>query len=90
MMSYQQWVEYAIVEYDTVSINYNHKIYENMIEDPNTHDLSLVQLTLREVLSKCAGTDFEDRIKRAVMKCVYTDADLKKEVRRIMNLFFEV
>lgn len=90
VLDYKQWVEYAIVEYDVVSKNYNMKVYENMVEDPETHDLSLVQMTLREVLNKCAGTNYEDQIRRAVMKCVYANADLKKEIRRVMNPFFEV
>ncbi|MCM1282343.1 MAG: hypothetical protein NC180_04245 [Muribaculaceae bacterium] len=89
MMTYQDWIEYAVVEFDVVSKNYNQKVYENIVEDPKTHERKLVQMTLREVLNKCSGTNYEDRIKRAVMKCVYTEANLEKEVRRIMNPFFE-
>ena len=31
-MTYREWVEYAIVEYDVVSKNYNYKVYENIID----------------------------------------------------------
>lgn len=89
-MTYQEWIEYAIVEYDVVSKNYNHKVYENMVINKETHMADLIQLSLREVLTMCDGTNYEDRIKRAVMKCVYTEASLEREVRKIMDLFFEV
>lgn len=89
-MTYQDWIEYAIIEYDVVSKNYNQKVYENVIENKETGELELVQLTLREVLGICAGTNYEERLKKAIMKCVYTDADLEKEIRKIMNPFFEV
>jgi len=89
-MTYKEWVEYATVEYPTVSKNYNFKVYENMIEDKTTHERKLIQLTLRDVLLRCEGTDYEDRIKRAVMKCVYTDAKLEREIRKVMNPFFDV
>ena len=89
-MTYQDWIEYALVEYDVVSKNYNHKVYENVVENRETGEIELVQLTLRDVLNICAETNYEERIRRAVMKCVYTDGDLKKEIRKIMNPFFEV
>ena len=89
-MTYQDWIEYAIIEYDVVSKNYNQKVYENVIENKETGELELVQLTLREVLGICVGTNYEERLKKAIMKCVYTDADLEKEIRKIMNPFFEV
>ena len=73
-----------------MSKNYNQKVYENVIENKETGELELVQLTLREVLGICAGTNYEERLKKAIMKCVYTDADLEKEIRKIMNPFFEV
>ncbi|MCD7709321.1 MAG: hypothetical protein LUI02_05555 [Clostridiales bacterium] len=89
-MTYKEWIEYAIVEYDVVSKNYNHKIYENVVKDEKNHAPTLVQLTLRDVLNKCEGTNFEDQIKRAIMKCVYTGARLDVEVRKVMDPFYEV
>lgn len=89
-MDYSEWIEYALVEFDLVSRNYNSKVYENVIEDPNTHKRELVQMTLREVLEICKGTNYQERIKRAVMKCVYTDTKLEPEVRRVMDPFFDV
>ena len=88
-MTYKEWVEYAILEYDLVSKNYNHKVYENMILDKDTKQMKLVQMTLRDVLNKCDGTNYEDRMRRAVMKCVYTGAKLNNEIRRVMDPFFE-
>ena len=49
----------------------------------------LVQLTLRDVMNKCAGTNFEEPIKRAIMKCVYTDAKLDNEIRKVMDEYFQ-
>lgn len=89
-MTYSEWIEYALAEYDLVIRNYNSKVYENVIENPKTHKTDLMQLTLREVLETGKGTNYEERIKRAVMKCVYTDAKLEPEIRRVMDPFFEV
>jgi predicted RNase H-like nuclease len=50
--------------------------------------MELVQLTLREVLTKCEGSVFETQIRQAVMRCVYTDASLEKEVRPVMDLYY--
>lgn len=89
-MTYKEWIEYAIVEYDVVSKNYNQKVYENVVENKKTHEMELVQLTLREVLTRCDGTNYEERIRRAVMKCVYTGEKLDIEIRKVMDPFFEV
>lgn len=89
-MTYREWVEYAIVEYDVVSKNYNYKVYENIIENKETHENQLVQLTLREVLQKCEGTNFEEAMRKAVMKCVYTNSKLEREIKKVMDPFFEV
>lgn len=89
-MTYRKWIDYAIAEYEVVSRNYNSKVYENVIEDPATGRTDLKQMTLREVLETCADTNYEERIKRAVMKCVYTNAKLEPEIRRVMDPFFEV
>ena len=89
-MTYKEWIEYAIVEYDVVSNNYNQKVYENVVENKKTHEMELVQMTLREVLTRCDGTNYEERIRRAVMKCVYTEEKLDIEIRKVMDPFFEV
>lgn len=89
-MTYSEWKDYAIVEYDIVSKNYNKKIYETVAENKETHNMDLIQLTLREVLNKCAGTNLEMPMKRAIMKCVYTDAKMDKEIRKVMDLYYEV
>ena len=87
-MEYKEWREFAITEYDVVSKNYNFKVYESVVNNPKTKELELVQLTLREVLSKCEGTVFERQIRQAVMRCVYTDSQLDKEIRPIMDLYY--
>ena len=89
-MTYSEWKDYAIVEYDVVSRNYSKKVYEAVVNDKTTGKGELVQLTLRDVMNKCAGTNFEEPIKRAIMKCVYTDARLDAEIRRVMDEYFEV
>ncbi len=87
-MSYKEWREYALTNYDVVSKNYNYKVYEGLVKDPKTYETQLVQLTLREVLTKCEGSVFERQIRQAVMRCVYTDAQLNKEIRPVMDLYY--
>jgi hypothetical protein len=87
---YKEWLEMAITNYDVVSKNYNRKVYEAVIEDRQTKKMDLVQLTLRDVLSKCEGTIFEAQIRRAVMKCVYTDAKLEREIRPVMDVYYRI
>lgn len=87
-MSYKEWKEYALTNYDVVSKNYNYKVYEGLVKDPKTNETQLVQLTLREVLTKCEDSVFERQIRQAVMRCVYTDAQLNKEIRPVMDLYY--
>lgn len=89
-LTFRQWREMAIMEYEVVSKNYNRKVYESAVIDKDTHNVELVQLTLREVLDKCEGTNYEYIIKRAIMKCVYTNDRLEKEVKEVMDEFYEV
>ena len=88
-LSFRQWREMAIMEYEVVSKNYNRKVYESAVIDKDTQNVELVQLTLREVLDKCEGTNYEYNIKRAIMKCVYTNDRLEKEVKEVMDEFYE-
>ena len=87
-MSYKEWKAYALTNYDVVSKNYNYKVYEGLVKDPKTNETQLVQLTLREVLTKCEGSVFERQIRQAVMRCVYPDAQLNKEIRPVMDLYY--
>ena len=87
-MPYSEWKDFAVVNYDLVSKFYNKKVYESIVENRDTHQLDLVQLTLREVLNKCEGTIFEEQIRRAVMKCVYTDSKLEPAIRKVMDIFY--
>ena len=87
-MSYKEWKAYALTNYDVVSKNYNYKVYEGLVKDPKTNETQLVQLTLREVLTKCEGSVFERQIRQAVMRCVYTYAQLNKEIRPVMDLYY--
>ena len=52
-LTFRQWREMAIMEYEVVSKNYNRKVYESAVIDKDTQNVELVQLTLREVLDKC-------------------------------------
>jgi hypothetical protein len=87
-MSYKEWVEMAVVTYDVVSKNYNRKVYESVIENPKNGKRELIQLTLRDVLNKCEGTIFETQIRQAVMRCVYTEDSLEREIRPVMDLYY--
>jgi hypothetical protein len=40
------------------------------------------------VLSICEGTIFEKQIRQAVMRCVYTEDSLEKEIRPVMDLYY--
>lgn len=59
-LTFRQWREMAIMEYEVVSKNYNRKVYESAVIDKDTHNVELVQLTLREVLDKCEGTNYDN------------------------------
>ena len=50
----------------------------------------MVQLTLQGVLDKCEGTNYEEIIKKSIMKCVYTGCRLEKEINKVMNQYYEV
>lgn len=89
-MNYREWVDFAIVEYDLVSKYYSKIVYESMVPDSKTGGMQLVQLTLREVLSKCQDTVFESRMRRAIMKCVYTDSRPEREIRKIMDDYYGI
>lgn len=39
-------------------------------------------------LTKCEGSVFERQIRQAVMRCVYTDTQLNKEIRPVMDLYY--
>ena len=54
------------------------------------HGSLLVQLTLQGVLDKCEGTNFEEPIRKCIMKCVYTGCKLEKEINKVMNQYYEV
>ena len=64
-------------------------VYEAVVYNKSSGNGELVQLTLRDVMNKCAGTNFEEPIKRAIMKCVYTDAKLDNEIRKVMDEYFQ-
>lgn len=89
-MNYKEWVDYAIVEYDLVSRYYSKRVYEALVPIPGTGGTQLVQLTLQEVLNKCQDTVFETRIRRAIMKCVYTGSRPEREIRRIMDDYYGI
>lgn len=89
-LSYKSWRDMAVTNYDVVSKNYYKKVYEAVVEDRATHNSDLIQLTLRDVLNLCEGTIFETRIRQAVMKCVYTDAKLEREIHPIMDVYYRI
>lgn len=89
-LSFKEWKEIAIVEYDVVSKNYNNRVYETIVENPDDHTPEFVQLTLREVINKCDGTNFENAIRKAIMKCVYTNSKLEKEIRKVMDEYYGI
>lgn len=89
-MSYQEWMEYAITEYDLVSKYYSKKVYEAMVQEEHGDMPTFVQLTLREVMNKCQGTVFEDAIRRAIMHCVYTGERPDKYIRKVMDDYYGI
>ena len=89
-LSFRQWREMALLEYPVVSDRYYKKVYENIVVDPQTGESTLVQLTLQGVLDKCEGTNYEEIIKKSIMKCVYTGCRLEKEINKVMNQYYEV
>lgn len=89
-MNYKEWMEYAITEYDLVSKYYSKRVYEALVPNPDTGMPELVQLTLRDVMNMCEDTVFETQIRRAVMKCVYTNTRPDKEIRKIMDDYYGI
>ena len=89
-LSFRKWREMALTEYPVVSDKYYKKVYENIATDPQTGESILVQLTLQGVLDKCEGTNFEEPIRKCIMKCVYTSCKLEKEINKVMNQYYEV
>ena len=89
-LSVRQWREMALLEYPVVSDKYYKKVYENIVVNPQTGESTLVQLTLQGVLDKCEGTNYEEIIKKSIMKCVYTGCRLEKEINKVMNQYYEV
>ncbi len=89
-LGYREWRDYAVTNYDVVSRNYHKKVYEAIVENKATHNKDLIQLTLRDVLNQCEGSIFEKQIRQAVMKCVYTNAKLEREIRPIMDVFYRI
>jgi NAD(P)H-dependent FMN reductase len=87
-LSFKEWKEMAVTTYDVVSKDYNRKVYEAVVRNPNTKKMELVQLTLREVLTECEGSVFETQIRQAVMRSVYTGSSLEKEIRPVMDQFY--
>ena len=71
-LSFRKWREMALTDYPVVSDKDYKKVYENIATDPQTGESILVQLTLQGVLDKCEGTNFEEPIRKCIMKCVYT------------------
>ena len=68
-LSFRKWREMALTDYPVVSDKYYKKVYENIATDPQTGESILVQLTLQGVLDKCEGTNFEEPIRKCIMKC---------------------
>ncbi len=89
-MDYREWMEYAIREYDIVSKYYSKKVYETLVTDEETGVPSFVQLTLREVMTNCQGTVFEDAVRRVIMRCVYTNERPDKYLRKIMDDYYGI
>lgn len=89
-LSFRKWREMALTAYPVVSDKYYKKVYENIATDPQTGESILVQLTLQGVLDKCEGTNFEEPIRKCIMKCVYTGGKLEKEINKVMNQYYEV
>ena len=89
-LSFRKWREMALTEYPVVGDKYYKKVYENIATDPQTGESILVQLTLKGVLDKCEGTNFEEPIRKCIMKCVYTGCKLEKEIYKVMNQYYEV
>ena len=82
-LSFRKWREMALTEYGETTP-------ERGMADPQTGESILVQLTLQGVLDKCEGTNFEEPIRKCIMKCVYTGCKLEKEINKVMNQYYEV
>lgn len=89
-VSYREWKEFAVSNYDTVREQFHEPVYQGMVRDKDTLDVAEVSLTLQEVMDMCENTIFETALRRAVMKCVYTRSGLIKEVRKVMDVYYGI
>lgn len=87
-MSYSEWKSMAVTTYDFVSRYYNRKVYESMVTDKSTGQTMLVQLTLRDVIEKCEHTVLEERMRQAVMHCVYTGEKPDPIIAKVMDVYY--
>ena len=89
-LSFRKWREMALTDYPVVSDKYYKKVFFFITTDPQPGKSIFVQLTLQGVLDKCEGTNFEEPIRKCIMKCVYTGCKLEKEINKVMNQYYEV
>ena len=87
-MRFREWKDFVLASYGSVSDSYAKKMYENVVLDQKTNQQTLVQLRLCDVFNKVEGTVFEQPVRRAVMKCVYSDRRFDRELKPVMDAFY--
>lgn len=88
-MNFKEWRDFVLSSYGNVSDNYAKKMYENVVFDKETGTQQFVQLRLCDIFNKVDGTIYEMPLRRAIMKCVYSDRKFDREIRPVMDAFYE-
>ena len=87
-LTFGEWIEVAQSDYPIVLENYNNIVYEADVINRKDGAVEHVKLTLAEICSMCEGTFLEEKLKRAIMKCVYAYNSLESEIKKIMDIYF--
>lgn len=88
-MDFRTWKEFILSSYGYISDSFAKKVYESVVYDKETGLQKLVQLRLCDVFNLVEGSIFEMPLRRAVMRCVYGERKLDREISPVMNAFYE-
>ena len=87
-LTFSEWLEMAQSDYQIVLENYNNIVYDSDIINRENGAVEHVSLTLSDVCEMCQGTFLEEKLKRAIMKCVYAYNSLEQEIMKLMEVYY--
>lgn len=87
-MGFKEWRDFILSSFGDVSDAYAKKVYEDVVFDKELGGNTLVQLRLCDVFNKVDGTCFEMPLRRAIMRCVYSNRRFDREIKPVMDAFY--